>query len=328
VGTHERFISDDPPQPLLDRDPTPEDTEAEHDEPRPGVWAGEDGADLRRLTQDETDALIRAELWQTAMPLEDLTAAVGSPSGLRLQTPRASALGGIRMSVATTQRGGIDSDPLVRVLARRAWGDRDRQWFELRGVRRGEAVRTVPIPGPPRSGSSVVLAWPGERSFGVAQYDAAPGERVHVSDSTGVGSFDVGDRLREPPVAPGWPVVDLDLDAELEAQARATAHDALSFASQIGDQVLGAMDRFMLDAIAAGIPVDDTWQEFDVASGERRLMTQPGGLDRSGTSLTGRMLARVWVERDGMAVRVRTEVHPPLGAPPAAEHPGSGGEAR
>lgn len=46
---------------LLDRDPTPEDYEAERDAPRPGVWAGEPGADLRRLTQDETECLIRLE---------------------------------------------------------------------------------------------------------------------------------------------------------------------------------------------------------------------------------------------------------------------------
>ena len=31
---------------------------------------------------------------------------------------------------ATRQRGGIDSDPMVRVLAYRAWKDRDRGWFE------------------------------------------------------------------------------------------------------------------------------------------------------------------------------------------------------
>lgn len=48
---------------LLDRDPTPEDRAAERDEPRPGVWAGQDHmtrgdpCDLRKLTQDETDCL-------------------------------------------------------------------------------------------------------------------------------------------------------------------------------------------------------------------------------------------------------------------------------
>lgn len=31
-------------------------------------------------------------------------------------------------ATATGQRGGIHSDPLVRLLAFRAWGDRDRAW--------------------------------------------------------------------------------------------------------------------------------------------------------------------------------------------------------
>ncbi len=192
-------------QPLLDRDPTPEDLEAERDQPRPGVWAGERGADLRALTQDETDALIRFDLADRALrggavEYREVLGAIGASED---RPARPVDFGRLPRRLASMQRGGIDSDPLVRVLARRAWGERDRRWFELRGVRKGEAVRTVPIPGPPRSGSSVVLACPGERSFGVAQYDAAPGERVHVSDSTGVGSFVVSDRLREPPGASG-----------------------------------------------------------------------------------------------------------------------------
>lgn len=216
AGCRQLLMIESPP--LLDRDPTPEDFEAERDLPRPGVWAGEHGADLRRLTQDETDALIRAELyWKHALPAERerVYAAIGAPpqgpAGLRLDARDARG----QRPWLECQRGGIDSDPLVRVLARRAWGDRDRQWFELRGVRKGEAVRTVSIPGPaPRSGSSVVLAWPNERSFGVAQYDAAPGERVHVSDNTGVGSFCVSDRLREPPIRNVVGRVECTIDAE------------------------------------------------------------------------------------------------------------------
>jgi hypothetical protein len=117
---------------LLDRPETPEDREAERDEPRPGVWAGEPRADLRALTQDETDLLIRRELVASASSADvmNVIAAVG---GVVEMPPWHSP-------VPRCQRGGIDSDPLVRVLARRAWGDRDREWFELRGVWKGDHV--------------------------------------------------------------------------------------------------------------------------------------------------------------------------------------------
>jgi len=45
------------PSSLLDRPATAADDEAAREAPRPGIWAGERGADLRTLTQDETDAL-------------------------------------------------------------------------------------------------------------------------------------------------------------------------------------------------------------------------------------------------------------------------------
>ena len=176
---------------LLDRDPTPEDLEAERDQPRPGVWAGEPGADLRALTQDETDLLIRAELVLT------------SPRDGREQLIRAcGGIDSIPVPVRRScQRGGIDSDPLVRVLARRAWGDRDRQWFELRGVRKGEAVGE---PRPPSSGVAIVGSpWPGDMVLGDAQHDARPGETVEVWDRTFsvTRHCRVNDRLREPPDA-------------------------------------------------------------------------------------------------------------------------------
>jgi hypothetical protein len=47
---------------------TPEERVAQGEDPRPGVWAGEPGADLRKLTQDQTDALVRCELWSAAPP--------------------------------------------------------------------------------------------------------------------------------------------------------------------------------------------------------------------------------------------------------------------
>jgi hypothetical protein len=149
LDDHRTLIPSPPPEPLLDRDPTPADLEAERDLPRPGVWAGEVGADLRALTQDETDALIRYELWwdatsgskddpgRTIDEVTQLVRALGCQSGA---VPQNVLLG---QHIAARQRGGIDSDPLVRVLARRAWRDRDRQWFELRAVRTRDAVRVL-----------------------------------------------------------------------------------------------------------------------------------------------------------------------------------------
>ena len=109
---------------LLDRPLTPEERAAHDEDPRSGVWARESGADLRLLTQEETDELIRSELaLEASAPNErsEVQRMIGG-SGAWLVNPP-----------ATKQRGGIDSDPLVRLLAYRAWGDRDRQWFETAG---------------------------------------------------------------------------------------------------------------------------------------------------------------------------------------------------
>jgi len=136
-----------PAPPLIERDPTPEDLEAERDQPRPGVWGGEQGADFRALTQDQTDALIRAELVlsATAAERDDVIRAVGTPRAVDLDAHRDIGDGQqVRgIVLAHCQRGGIDSDPLVRVLARRAWRDRDRQWFELRAARVRDATRVL-----------------------------------------------------------------------------------------------------------------------------------------------------------------------------------------
>ena len=201
---------------LLDRDPSPQDLEAERDLPRPGVWAGEQGADLRALTQDETDMLVRAELYSMAVSTERAafaSACGGQPGMAQLEDRNPSRVSGGQCLtthvLARMQRGGIDSDPLVRVLARRAWGDRDRRWFELRGVRKGEAVAKM-------MSGAVALAWPGDRTrnsdivAGRAMDDARPGEEVDVVGvgvgPIGVGTCMVGDRLREPPA-------DLEVDS-------------------------------------------------------------------------------------------------------------------
>ncbi len=103
---------------------TPEERAAHDEDPRPGAWAGERGADLRRLSQDETDILIRRELIDAAAlaELDDVERACGSPPRTRTVTLQANG----EDRRVTRQRGGLDSDPLVRLLAYRAWGDRDR----------------------------------------------------------------------------------------------------------------------------------------------------------------------------------------------------------
>jgi hypothetical protein len=161
---------------LAERPVTDEERAAVADDPRPGVWAGDPSADLRALTQDQTDALVRRGLFE-AMEVRDyetlreLAQIIGEPRATHALSnsipPRPVAIG--------AQRGGIDSDPVVRLLAYRAWGDRDRRWFELRGVRKGDLVILT------RSGSpTAIAAWPGEEIAGRAEHDARPGEMVEV----------------------------------------------------------------------------------------------------------------------------------------------------
>ena len=113
--------------------------------------------------------------------------------------------------IAWYQRGGIDSDPLVRLLAWRAWGDRDRQWFEERGVRKGDAVKMAwEKPGLPGVGMRVSARWSSDTEpDGIALHDARPGEMVKIDfrarryRPVGVtGNFRASDRLREEPARP------------------------------------------------------------------------------------------------------------------------------
>jgi hypothetical protein len=121
------MLIDDLGRPLLlaDRALTDDERAVRDDPPRPGILI--DGRARHMFTQDETDALIRAELLACVEPSERdvLIRLVGLPREVILySTPN----GGPQIA-ATCQRGGIDTDPLVRVLAFRAWGDRDRWWF-------------------------------------------------------------------------------------------------------------------------------------------------------------------------------------------------------
>jgi hypothetical protein len=110
------------------RDLLAAEREAIADEPRPGVWRQsvglfEPGAkvpgDDRALTQDQTDCLIACELERRHDVHHSLLATWRRSVQMTLDR------GGC---TAREQRGGIHSDPLVRLLAYRAWGDRDRRW--------------------------------------------------------------------------------------------------------------------------------------------------------------------------------------------------------
>jgi hypothetical protein len=100
--------------------------------------------------------------------------------------------------VARRQRGGIDSDPLVRLLAFRAWGDRDRYWFEDRGVRRGDAVDHIDGFTVVAHAAVPVIArtWNILASCGQALEDGRPGEvvtaRIDMSRLSGMPGMAVG----------------------------------------------------------------------------------------------------------------------------------------
>jgi hypothetical protein len=171
------------------------------DEPRPGSWFGDDDADGRLLTQEETDQLIRCELHVAALgsappeTIPELTSIVGEPRHVEL------AFEGRGVYRASKQRGGTDSDPLVRLLAFRAWGDRDRRWFLDRGVKKGDPIAVI---GASERGdrllTEVALSRPHEFVIGVAQGDAHPGAGVQVEvDPDAVRGMSIVTVTGEPP---------------------------------------------------------------------------------------------------------------------------------
>jgi len=104
---------------LLDaRELTAEERAAVADEPRPGVWidAKNWANDGRVLSQEDTDVAIVTELWAS------------TAGNARAHEALRDAVHPWLDDSTYTQRGGIHSDPLVRLLAYRAWGERDRRW--------------------------------------------------------------------------------------------------------------------------------------------------------------------------------------------------------
>lgn len=109
-------------------DPVDHEREAEQREPRPG-WVMFDTETPLRVDQDDTERLIASELLSLAMfdEVDDLTRLIGSPMGIWVDA--ADTAGPGYRQIVQRQRGGISTDPLVRVLAYRAWGDRDHSWI-------------------------------------------------------------------------------------------------------------------------------------------------------------------------------------------------------
>ncbi len=170
-----------------------------HDaDPRPGSWLG----DGRMLTQAETDTLICTELWRDVPLAEvhDLTirSVLGEPRFIIMCSPRPNG-GNDWVDRARAQRGGLHSDPLLRLLTFRAWGARDQRWFEDRGIRAGDPLRWHPTEG----GRAVVtLAWPSDGAVRRAQseHTLRPGERYLRSTDQSV--WTVGTRQRDPKSPP------------------------------------------------------------------------------------------------------------------------------
>lgn len=178
---------------------------------QPGSWYGDEGGDGRMLDQEQTDTLIRRELFAQSQrfarthpaTLGEVMEIIGHPRVVPLYTQsveptRSRDVTGDQDGTwmdATRQRGGIASDPLVRLLAFRTWGDRDQRWFEDRGVRKGEdcAVWTT------SEGWAIAALRPWEQRGGVASRDARPGELVDAGFLSAPYRVRVSDRPRRAP---------------------------------------------------------------------------------------------------------------------------------
>jgi hypothetical protein len=244
---------------LPDRPLTPEDRAAHDEEPRPGVWAAEVNSDLRALTQHQTDALIRLELvLHAAAPSErdEIRAMCGGEVAEVRFDDRPDR-------PATLQRGGLDSDPMVRLLAYRAWGDRDRQWFELRGVRKGEVITVT-------GREMLARAWDRDTPRGHALEDGRPGDVLPMVTADGHTTYGrVSDRLRVDP-----------------AQPRALTPD------EAGIWSLRCIDAAASYFATVGIQREHMWVENDGTT--QTLWSGPSG--KQSPADLRLVLARTWVE--------------------------------
>lgn len=166
---------------------------------RPGLWLGSDLADGRALTQDQTDAMVRFEIERTAAlgPTAQHRAirdAIGEPVDLEMDVA-VDRYEHVARTRAVSQRAGVDSDPLVRLLAYRIWGLRDERWHDWRRPRgelngNGDIMVNVPL-----TGMTLARGGSGD-SVGLLT-----GDNMHAGMSTGLSwnssaSYRVGDVLR------------------------------------------------------------------------------------------------------------------------------------
>jgi hypothetical protein len=268
-------------------DPTGEvvaERQAIADEPRPGSWFGDKGADGRMLTQDETDQLIRAELHgvalATAAPatVAELTSILGAPHHVDLAF---EGRGRAPLHRAIKQRGGLDSDPLVRLLAFRAWGHRDRRWFVDRGVRTGDPIAVIGADAPASSGrwepTEIAVSRPHDHVIGIAQGDAPPGAAVRVEvDPAAVNGMAIITATGEQPRGRGSWTWMLRVSARLRPEPRAGArpgHDDDD--RRVRDRALSAAYRF--DQLQIGHdPTSDCATIIAVRDGRRAQVRLPG----------------------------------------------------
>lgn len=183
---------------------TDEERAAVREVARPGTWFGDENADGRSLTQGDTDMLVRCELWMSrpASKIFDVGEFDSVPANRNIRL----ALGtcGRRMygeRYALKQRGGIDSDPLVRLLAWRAWGERDRDWGDVQLDRDGDVVggRGIWSHSTPYCEGDLLRSYVQGREETVRVVAVEPSNAMYVA-SNGARS----PPQRDPPPVPKW----------------------------------------------------------------------------------------------------------------------------
>lgn len=163
---------------LDERELTDDERVAIADEPRPGVWIERDpDGDGRALSQIQTDALIVSELYRHASAV-GLYPIVGPRVRCDLP-PRVITEAAV---TALEQRGGIHSDPLVRLLAFRAWGDRDRRWRKRDTAKALGAHEMNPIDAYRRAYGMTGLAVYSQPWKRCTLFDAARGDGTAVAE--------------------------------------------------------------------------------------------------------------------------------------------------
>lgn len=121
----------------LDAEFTPDELAAGRQEEREGVWwqdaSGSIAGDGRPLDQFHTDRLIEHELMMSCSDVGELERILPARHR-KIHMPKLNRYGMPEHDEeylwGIAQRGGIHGDPLIRSIARRAFGARDVGWFD------------------------------------------------------------------------------------------------------------------------------------------------------------------------------------------------------